>query len=87
MYVVQHSIIAGTFLWMRETHQRLYGVSEVVVGLLLLYQNYPLGRDGFSSDFGADFQHLHASIVLASTVSAVYIMVRGLDNIWNPRPK
>jgi hypothetical protein len=80
-------VIAVAFFWMRETHQKFYGASEVAVGLLLLYANYPLGRGGFSSDFSDDFQHFHASIVLISTVGAVYIMVRGLDNFWNPRLK
>lgn len=78
-------VIAVTLFLMRQHHQKIYGMSEVAVGLFILYQNYPQGRGAFSSGFSDGFQTFRWSVVLISTVGAVYIMVRGLDNIFNPR--
>jgi hypothetical protein len=79
--------IAITLFWVRECHQRIYGLSEIAVGLFVLYQAFPKGRGGFSSGFSDGFQTFQWSVVLISTVGAVYIMVRGLDNLCNPRQK
>ena len=78
-------VIAVILFLIRQHHQKIYGTSEVVVGLFILYQKYPEGRGAFSSGFSGGFQTHRWSIVLISTVTAVYIMVRGLDNIFNPR--
>jgi hypothetical protein len=78
-------IIASTLFWIRETHQRIYGLSEIGVGLFVLYQSFPKGRGGFSAGFSGGFQTFEWSVILISTVGAVYIMVRGLDNVFNPR--
>jgi hypothetical protein len=79
-------IIALTLFWIRETHQRLYGLSEIAAGLFVLHEVFPKGRGGFSSGFFAEaIETFHGNVVLISTLGAVYIMVRGLDNIWNPR--
>jgi hypothetical protein len=80
-------LIAVTFFWMRECHQKVYGLSEIIVGLFILYETFPKGRGGFSADFSDDFQKFQSSVVLISVAGAVYIMVRGLDNIFNPRRK
>jgi hypothetical protein len=80
-------VIAIALFWIRESHQKIYGLSEVAVGLFVLYQAFPKGRGGFSSGFSDGFQQFQWSVVLISTVGAVYIMVRGLDNVFNPRRK
>jgi hypothetical protein len=80
-------VTAITLFWVGECHQRIYGLSEITVGLFVLYQTFPKGRGGFSSGFSDGFQTFQWSVVLISTVGAVYIMVRGLDNIFNPRQK
>jgi hypothetical protein len=78
-------VIAIALFWIRERHQKIYGPSEIAVGLFVLYQAFPKGRGAFSSGFSDGFQTFQWSVVLISTVGAVYIMVRGLDNIFNPR--
>ena len=81
-------IIAIILFLLRQFYQKLYGVSEVIAGLFILYhQGYPQGRGAFSSGFDDGFQTFRWNIVLISTVGAVYIMVRGFDNILNPRRK
>jgi hypothetical protein len=80
-------VIAGTLLWIRETHRKIYGLSEVAVGLFVLYETFPKGRGGFISGFSDGFQTFQGRVVLISMVGAVYIMVRGLENIFIPRRK
>jgi hypothetical protein len=80
-------LIAVTLFRLRKSHQKIYGLSEIIFGLFILYQTFPKGRGGFSADFSDDFQKLQSSVVLISVAGAVYIMVRGLDNIFNPRRK
>jgi hypothetical protein len=80
-------VIAITLFWMREHHQKIYGLSEIAVGLFVLYQAFPKGRGAFSSGFSDGFQTFQWSVVLISTVGAVYIMVQGIDSLCNPRRK
>jgi hypothetical protein len=75
-------VMAATLFWMREKHVVVYGVTEVVAGLFILAQNYSNGRGGFSAGFFAEaFQTFQWNVVLVATIGAVYIMVRGFDNI------
>jgi hypothetical protein len=74
-------MMAATLFWMRERHQIVYGLTEVVAGLFILGQSYPNGRGAFSSAFAEAFQPFQWNVVLISTLAAVYIMVRGMDNI------
>jgi hypothetical protein len=74
-------VIAITLFWVREKHQSFYGLTEVVAGLFILGQSYPNGRGAFSSAFAEAFQPFQWNVVLISTSAAVYIMVRGMDNI------
>jgi hypothetical protein len=64
--------IAVTLFWLRECHQKIYGLIEIVFGLFILYEAFPKGRGGFSADFSDDFQKFQSSVVLISTVGAVY---------------
>jgi hypothetical protein len=74
-------VIAATLFWMREKHQVIYGATEVLAGLFILGQSYPNGRGHFSSAFSDGFQRFQWSVILISTLGAVYIMVRGFDNM------
>jgi hypothetical protein len=74
--------MAVTLFWLRERHTVAYGLTEVMAGLLILWQNYSIGRGGFSAGFFAEaFETFHGDVVFISTLGAVYIMVRGFDNI------
>jgi hypothetical protein len=74
--------MAATLFWMREKRTIAYGLTEVVAGLFILGQNYSNGRGGFSAGFFAEtFQTFQWNVVLATTLGAVYVMVRGFDNI------
>jgi hypothetical protein len=74
-------VTAATLFWMRENHQVFYGATEVLAGLFILAQGYPKGRGPFSSAFSDGFQTFQWSVILISTLGAVYIMVRGFDNM------
>jgi hypothetical protein len=74
-------VAAITFFWMKLKHRIFYGASEILAGIYVLSQNYPQGGGGFSSAFSDGFQVFKWNVVLISTLVAVYIMVRGLDNI------
>jgi hypothetical protein len=74
--------MAGTLFWMRETYRTIYGLSESLAGLFILYVSYTKGRGGFSSGFFAEaVETFQCNVVLISTLGAVYVMVRGFDNI------
>lgn len=89
-------LAAGTFFWMKLRHRVFYGASEIFAGIFVLSQNYHQGRGAFSSGFGDGFQAFRWNVVLLSTLTAIYIMVRGLDNVreglktkpkgWLPSP-
>lgn len=74
-------LAAGTFFWMKLKHRILYGASEMFAGIYILFQHYPEGRGAFSAGFSSGFQIFRWNVVLISTLTAVYIIVRGLDNI------
>jgi hypothetical protein len=80
-------IVAIILFTIRQHHQKIYGASEIAAGLFILYQSYPKGRGAFSSDFSKDFESFQWTVVLISTVTAIYIIVRGLDNFFNLRDK
>jgi hypothetical protein len=75
-------VIAATLFWMREKHTIFYGLTEILAGLCILGQSYSNGRGGFGTGFFAEaFQTFQWNVVLISTLTAVYVMVRGMDNI------
>jgi hypothetical protein len=83
-------VAAATFVWMKTKHRIFYGLSEIFAGIYILSQHYPEGRGAFSSGFSDGFQMFRWNVVLISTLTAVYIIVRGLDNIregLRARPK
>jgi hypothetical protein len=74
-------VIAITLFWMRLKHAFVYGLTEVAAGLFILAQSYTVGRGGFSAGFNEAFQTFQGNVVLVSTLGAVYVMVRGFDNM------
>jgi hypothetical protein len=88
LYFASGIVAALALFWMRKRYRIFYGVIEVMVGLATLQQAARIGKGGFSSDFSADFQTFQWKLALLATLAAVYIVVRGLDNIeqgWRNR--
>jgi hypothetical protein len=81
IYVFSGMWIAAVLFWIRKRRRLLYGVTEVLAGLFTLYQSSTIGRGGFSSGFSDGFQTYRWQLVLISTLGAIYVIVRGLDNI------
>jgi hypothetical protein len=75
-------IAASTLFWMKLKYRLIYGVLEIAAGIFVLAQNYLQGRGDFSPGFGPGFQIFRWQVVLIFTLTAIYIMVRGIDNIF-----
>jgi hypothetical protein len=74
-------LMALTLFMIRSRFLAIYGVTEVVAGIAVLASNYSVGRGGFSSGFFAEaVEGSHWNVILITTLGAVYIMVRGIDN-------
>jgi hypothetical protein len=69
----QASIIDGDTLEVHGTRIRLWGIDAP--------ESSQLCRGAFSSSFSDEFQTFQWSVILISTLGAVYIMVRGFDNM------
>jgi hypothetical protein len=88
VYVVSGIVIAGILFWLRKRRRLLYGVTEVLAGLFTLQQSSTIGRGGFNSGFSDGFQAYRWQLILIATLGAIYIIIRGLDNIehgWHHR--
>ena len=89
VYVLAGVWIAGFLFWVRKRQRVLYGLTEVLAGLFILYHSSTVGRGGFNSGFSDGFQTYRWQLILISTLTAIYVIIRGLDNIeqgWRHRP-
>jgi hypothetical protein len=57
-------------------------VIEIVFALFVLYDSAGKGRGDFSSDFGVDFSKFQFNLVIIQMFGAIYILIRGLDNLF-----
>jgi hypothetical protein len=81
IYVVV-GIIAAILLYICRTYrQTAYGFLEIVVGLGLLLLSIQLIGGGFGSGFSNDFQTAQITISATTYLGAIFVMVRGFDNI------
>jgi len=88
VYVLSGLWIAGFLFWVRKRQRLVYGLTEVLAGLFILYHSSTIGRGGFSSGFSDGFQTYRWQLILISTLTAIYVIIRGLDNIdqgWQRR--
>jgi hypothetical protein len=88
IYVLSGMWIAGVLFWLRKRRRLAYGLTEVLAGLFTLYQSSTIGRGAFSSGFSDGFQTYRWQLILISTLGAIYVIIRGLDNIdqgWQRR--
>lgn len=73
---------AGFFYWLRCWHRKLYGVSEILVGLAILTLRFLVAgpillttHDAFSPWYGT-------LTGLIGLFTGIYAIVRGLDNLF-----
>jgi len=85
---VSGAVIAIILFLLRERNRLVYGLLEVVAGLFILWRASSIGHGAFSAGFSPEFQSYQWQIILVSALGAIYIIVRGLDNIkqgWQQR--
>jgi hypothetical protein len=74
-------IMAIGLFSVRRHHGFLYGAMEIAFGIAILVFTWAKGRGGFSSGFSNGFATYEWRIILVQTFAAIYILVRGLDNL------
>lgn len=85
--IVASGIFTSVSLFLLRLRFRLlYGAIEVGFGLYVLWNAADKGRGGFSSGFSSGFDTFQLSVVLIQTFGAVYILIRGLDNLLQGLP-
>jgi hypothetical protein len=85
--IVASGIFTAVSLFLLRVRFRLlYGAIEIIFGLYVLWNVSDKGRGGFSSGFSAGFDTFQISVVLIQTFGAVYVLIRGLDNLLQGLP-
>jgi hypothetical protein len=87
IFVASLFIVAALF-WLRKIAIGLYGSIEVIIGLIALWDASGNARGAFSADFSNDFQRYQWTIILLQTAAAIYLTIRGCDNLnqwWGRR--
>jgi hypothetical protein len=80
--VVASLVIAVSLFWLRKIARGLYGAIEVLIGFVAILDASTKGRGGFSAGFSSgDFQRYEWSVILLQTAAAIYLTIRGLDNL------
>jgi hypothetical protein len=75
-------ILAVALFLLRIRVRAFYGLLEIAFGLYVLWNAASEGHGGFSSGFDPGFATFQASILVIQTVGAIYILVRGMDNVF-----
>jgi hypothetical protein len=87
MWIVAGGIFTAISLFLLRLRFRgLYGAIEVLFGLYVLWNASGNGRGEFSSEFSSGFDTFRLSVVLIQTFGAIYILIRGLDNLLQGLP-
>jgi hypothetical protein len=81
VYILSGVGAAFVLFWLRKRHRVLYGLIEIGTGVFTLWNHFSDGKGGFSSGFSSGFQTFQWQIALLATLGAIYIIIRGLDNI------
>ncbi len=83
------SIAAALLYFCRLKHKIIYGFIEIIIGLYLASFAFNVTRS-FSEEFDADdFDVVHLNVVITTYLGAIFVMVRGFDNIhsgWKAKP-
>ena len=80
--VLAGGVAAIAMFILRLRCRLVYGLLEFGFGFFVLWDAAGKGRGAFSSGFSDDFQTFHLTVVLAQTLAAIYVLIRGLDNCY-----
>jgi uncharacterized transporter YbjL len=79
--VIAAIILALGLFSVRKHYRVSYGVIEIGFSVFILIYNWRQGRGAFSSAFSSGFDISVWQIILLQTFTAIYISIRGMDNI------
>ena len=80
--VVASLVIAVSLFWLRKIARGLYVALEVLIGFVAILDASTKGRGGFNAGFSSgDFLRYEWPVVLLQTAAAIYLTIRGLDNL------
>jgi hypothetical protein len=74
-------ILALSLFSVRKHCRVLYGIIEISFAIFVLTYNWRQGRGAFSSGFSSGFDIWVWQIIFLQTFTAIYIFIRGLDNV------
>ncbi len=80
-------VVAISLFCFRFRFRLIYGLGELVFGLLVLWDATGKGRGAFSSDFSSDFDIFQLSVVVIQIFGAIYVLIRGMDNCYQGLPE
>ncbi len=81
LFLMAGTAIAFILFGIRKYARGIYGVIEIIAGLLLLYSSFKVTPGSFSRDFSNDFETFRVAVTFTATVGGLFAIVRGLDNI------
>ncbi len=90
LFLLAGLAVAAILFCVRKFLRGIYGLIEVVAGLMLLYSSYKVTPGSFSRDFSNDFETFRVAVTFTATLGGLFAIVRGLDNIdvwWKARAK
>jgi hypothetical protein len=74
-------LLAVALCWVRSKFQILYGMVEIATGLFLMALSMEANGGAFSNDFSNAFDVFHYTLKVTTYLGAIFVMVRGCDNI------
>lgn len=73
-------LLARFTYWLRVRHRAIYGIGEIAIALVIIYQATSVGSPGFLLDEDADMSFFLLGKIIAF-FAGIYAFVRGIDNI------
>ena len=81
LYIFVGILAACLLFWCRTGKLWMYGLIELGVGLGLMILSINV-TGSFDRSFSRDFDVVRATVSWTTYLGAIFVLVRGLDNIW-----